>query len=206
MKYLTRKYSKVMENIEKQEGLDRFHEEIENYTTDEVISSTTKNFEDFWRAVALLTEGDVSWPKFPLLPRLAMVMATAFISNSETEHAFSVQTDIHRDPKRNLMLQETFDAHMQVHYGVEGQATKEKCEKCVSYKLSQSKVPHHCHCVAAEISDKMLNDTKTVWQVETNRQKLAKEAVEENQKNGRCKARGHSTGCNYPRFDVCEWS
>jgi hypothetical protein len=111
-----------------------------------------------------------------------MFMATAFISNSETERAFSVQTDIHRDPKRNLMLQETFEAHMQIHYGIEGQATKEKCEKCVSYKLSQSKVPHHCHCVAAEISDKMLNDTKTVWQVETNRQKLAKEAVEENQK------------------------
>ena len=164
-----------MENIEKQEGLDRFHEEIENYTTDDVmqISSTTKNFEDFWRAVALLTEGDESWPKFPLLPRFGMVMVTAFISNSETERAFSVQMDIHRDPKRNLMLQETFDVHMQVHYGVEGQATKEKCEKCVSYNLSQSKVPH-CHCVAAEISDKMLNNTKTVWQVETNHQKLAR--------------------------------
>jgi hypothetical protein len=27
------------------------------------------------------------------------------------------------------MLQETFEAHMQIHYGIEGQATKEKCEK-----------------------------------------------------------------------------
>ena len=137
-----------------------------------------KNFEDFWKAVSELTEGD-GWMKFPLLPRFVMAMATVFNSNSEIERAFSVQTDIHRNPKRNLMLQETLEAHMQIHFGVEGQATKENCEKCLAYKLSQNKAPQHCHCAVAAISNDMVKDVKMVWQAETSRQKLEKEIIEE---------------------------
>ena len=35
-------------------------------------------------------------------------MSTIFNSNSEAERGFTVQMDVHRNPKRNMMLQETF--------------------------------------------------------------------------------------------------
>ena len=56
-----------------------------------------------------------------------MVLAIAFNSNSEAERRFSVPTDVHRDPTRNSMSQETFEVQMQVHYGVEGKHSKELC-------------------------------------------------------------------------------
>ena len=99
MKYLVRKYPKVVENIEPSEGLDRIREEIESYTVDEdLLLLKHKIFEEFWKAVADLTEGD-GWAKYPLLPRFVMAMAIMFNSNSEIERAFSVQTDIHTKPE-----------------------------------------------------------------------------------------------------------
>ena len=69
--------------------------------------------------------GDNHWEKYTILPRFALSLGTTFNSNSETERAFSVETDIHRDPKRNQMSQETFDSHMQVHYGVEDKKSRD---------------------------------------------------------------------------------
>ena len=51
--------------------------------------------------------------------------------DTEAERAFSVQTVIHQNSKRNQMLQETFDGHMQVRYGVECRENQELCEVCI---------------------------------------------------------------------------
>ena len=77
------------------------------------------------------------------------------------------------------MMQETLAGHMQIHFDVEGQATKENCDKCLAYKFSQKKAPAHCHCAVAAINDDMVEDVKKVWQTESKRQKLQKEMVEE---------------------------
>ena len=101
-------------------------------------------------------------------------MGTVFNSNPEAERASSVQTDIHRNPKGNLMIQETFESHMQIHYGVEGHQSREVCPRCIQHKASQTRQPHHCHCSVAEMSDAMREDSKNAWKVEKNRQQLVK--------------------------------
>ena len=175
LKYLAKKFSKIVENIDPTGGLDIITEEIDHYTLDDEIKLlTSKLFEEFWQDVAKLTEGDGEWIKYNVLPRFAFALGTAFNSNSEAERAFSCQTDIHRNPKRNLMIQETFDAHMQVHYGVEGKSSREVCTKCIQYKASGSNPPHHCHCCIAKIGDDMKEDCKKKWLADKNRQELAK--------------------------------
>ena len=80
-------------------------------------------------------------------------MGAFFNSNSEVERAFSVETDIHRDPKRNRMNQLMLDAHMNVRYGVESELSynKNECAQCNS-----SRKRSHCHCSKAEINEEML--------------------------------------------------
>ena len=80
-------------------------------------------------------------------------MGAFFNSNSEVERAFSVETDIHRDPKRNRMNQLMLDAHMNVRYGVESELSynKNECAQCNS-----SRKKPHCHCSKAEINGEML--------------------------------------------------
>ena len=121
-----------------------------------------------------LKEGGANWIKYPVLPRFALVLATAFNSNSEAERGFSVETDLHRDPKRNLMAQETFEANMQVHYGVEGKHSKELCSKCIEHKASSTTPPPHCHCCVAEIGPQMKENCKKAWRTEMTRQKKSK--------------------------------
>ena len=58
-----------------------------------------------WERVSELGRG---WIKYRVLPRFAFAFGTLFNYNSESKRAFSVQTDIHRNPKRNLMLHETW--------------------------------------------------------------------------------------------------
>ena len=163
LNFLSKRFSKVVENIQPVEGLDRIKEEIDNYVLDDEVTMSGYSFEDFWSQVSLLTEGDNHWEKYTILPRFALSLGTTFNSNSETERAFSVETDIHRDPKRNQMSQETFDSHMQVHYGVEDKKSRDSCDKCVKHKAAKIKAPHHCHCTIAEISEKMIENSKTAW-------------------------------------------
>ena len=103
-------------------------------------------------------------------------MSTIFNSNSEAEREFSVQMDVHRNPKCNMMLQETLEVHMQVHYGVESQQSKESCSTCSKYQAAKTRPPHHCHCSVAEISDTMKEDCKSARRVEESQQDLAKVA------------------------------
>ena len=98
---------------------------------------------------------DIQSSRFPL------VLATAFNSNSEAERGFSVQSDIHRNPKRNCMDQDTFEAQMQVHYGVEDKQSKALCTQCIEHKAAGITPPSHCHCCVAKISDVMKNNGQT---------------------------------------------
>ena len=163
LNFLSKRFSKVVENIQPVEGLDRIKEEIDNYVLDDEVSMSGYSFEDFWSQVSLLTEGDNHWEKYTILPRFVLSLGTTFNSNSETERAFSVETDIHCDPKRNQMSQETFDSHMQVHYGVEDKKSRDSCDKCVKHKAAKIKAPRHCHFTIAEISEKMIENSKTTW-------------------------------------------
>ena len=117
LKYLMKSFSKVVSNINQQSGEDMIKSEIEQYTEDDDLlemEEETKEmeYEDYWGKVAELREGD--WQRFEVLPRFANALGTVFNSNSEAERAFSVQGDIHKNPKKNHMEQDTLDCHMQV--------------------------------------------------------------------------------------------
>ena len=178
LKYLAKRFSKVVRSIEPVEGQDMLFEEIDEYTIDdEVKAISTFEFEVFWIQVGKITES--GWPKYKILPSFALAFGTIFNSNSEAERAFSVQTDIHRNPKRNNMLQETFDGHMQVHFGVEGKESRQLCDICINHKNASSdevtsKPKHHCHCSVAPISEKMMQDCKRKWSLEKSRLELQK--------------------------------
>lgn len=167
MKYLSKRFSKIVKNIEPTEGQDRLLEEIDEFVTDKELKEfNNSDFEEFWLAVLELREG--GWIKYPILPWFALAFGTLFNSNSETERAFSVQTDIHRDLKRNLMIQETFDAHMQIHFGVEGEDVRKKCKLCREAKLKSTKEKeikpfHHCHCSLAPIDKNMIDKCRKMW-------------------------------------------
>ena len=53
-------------------------------------------YEAYWDKVGELKDGD--WPHYPVLRRFANALGTVFYSNSETERAFSVEGDIHKNP------------------------------------------------------------------------------------------------------------
>ena len=144
MKYLAKRFSKLVENIEPQEGLDIINGEIDGFTTDDEIKEIAEtNYEDFWTKVSKIDGGE--WSRYPILSRFALVLATAFNSNSEAERGFSIQSDIHRNPKRNCMDQDTFEAQMQVHYGVEDKQSKALCTKSIEHKAAGT-TPSHCQC------------------------------------------------------------
>ena len=176
LKYLAKKFTKVVRNIEPVEGQDRLFEEIDDYTVDdEVKTFSTMEFEEFWVQIGKITVS--GWPKYNILPSLALAFGTIFNSNSEAERAFSVQTAIHSNPKRNNMLQETFDGHMQVHFGVEGRESRQLCNICINHKNASSaevisKPKHHCHCSVSPISAKMIENYKRKWSLEKTRLQL----------------------------------
>ena len=167
IKYLAKKFTKIVNNVECVEGQDKLDQGIEDYPTDEEVKEFVNlEFEDYWLAVSNLKEG--GWKKYYILPRFALAFGTLFISNSESKRAFSVQTDIRRNPKRNLMDQDTFDGHLQIHYGVECKEVKALCTTCVDYAKASSEdkkviPPHHCHCSVAPISEQMKETCKNMW-------------------------------------------
>ena len=155
LKYLASSFSKIVDNISQFGGLDVIRGEIDKYTVDDdlkEVDAEDMSYEEYWDKVGTLKEGD--WQRCELLPRFAKALGTIFNSNSETERAFSVQSDIHRDPKKNLMSQEMFDSHMQIHYGVESKESKSSCLKCKENIGKKSPQPH-CHCSVAEITAEM---------------------------------------------------
>ena len=133
------------------------------YTVDDDLSEIDfkdMKYEEYWDEVEKLKDGD--WERYEMLPR----SRDSFNSNSETERAFSVQTDIHRNPKKNNMSQERFNSHMQIHFGVESKKTKASRQKCKDNVIKKLKHPQpHCHCCMAEISEVMINNCKDSYKL-----------------------------------------
>ena len=143
--------------------MDTLRGEIDKYTVDDDLKEMETeviNYEAYWDMVAKMKEGD--WQRYEILVRFAKALGTIFNSNSETEQAFSVQSDIHRDPKKNLMGQEMFDSHMQIHFGVESKENKSSCMKCKANVGKKSPQPH-CHCSIAMISPEMKKNCKEAY-------------------------------------------
>ena len=121
LKYLLKSFYKVVDNIDGHSGADRLTTEIDLYTVDDDLLEIEEEvkemeYEAYWDKVGELKDAD--WPRYPVLCRFAKALGTVFNSNSETERAFSVEGDIHKNPKKNHMAQDTLDCHMQVKYGV----------------------------------------------------------------------------------------
>ena len=159
LKFLAKSFPKVVDNIRSYDGMDRLEKEIDLYTVDDSIKSEEvfenveeMKYEEYWEKVEKLKEGD--WERYEIPPRFAKALGTVFNSNSETERAFSVQSDIHRNPKKNTMSQGSFDSHMQIHYGVESKQSRVNCQKCIDSEHRENPVPH-CHCCVAEITGEM---------------------------------------------------
>ena len=199
-KFLAKSFSKVVDNIRSYDGMDKLEEEIDKYTVDDSFKSEEvfenakeMKYEEYWEEVGKLQEG--SWERYEILPRFAKALGTVFNSNSETERAFSVQSDIHRNPKKNQMSQSSFDSHMQIHYEVESKQSRANCQKCIDSE-HQASPKLHCHCCDAEITKEMIvnckeasralkkeeeDEEKTVEAAKelTEKQAKAKEAMEE---------------------------
>ena len=82
---------------------------------------------------------------------------------TDTARAVSVQTNIHRNPKKNSMCQDT---HMQVHYGVNQKSNVALCAKCTKHKAAATHIPRHCHCCVAVITEDMLENCSIAWKVQ----------------------------------------
>ena len=132
VKYLAKSFSKIVDNIQPGDGYDRIIEEIEEYNIDEDIKEIMggmETYEQYWKKIRDMKE--TSWNRFEVLPRFALVLATPFNSNSDVERAFSSQSDIYCNPKKNQMRHSTLDANMQIMYGIESKENKESCDKCL---------------------------------------------------------------------------
>ena len=181
LRYLANTFSKVVKNIRPGDGMDKLLVEIEEYNTDDEIGEIMdgkETFDQFWEKIGNINEGD-NWQKYEVLPRFALALATPFNSGSDVERAFSVQSDIHRDPKKNYMSHETLDAHMQIRYGIESKENKENCKMCQkkeelrrkddsekTEKEKKMKPRCVCHCKHALISDGMRRSCAQAWRVD----------------------------------------
>ena len=146
LKTLANKFSKVIENIDAVDGMDKIKREIQRYQTDEDIRLLDKlSYEDFWLKVASLTDGSDSWSRYEVLPYFAISMGVRFISNSEVERMFSLMNNIHSNKHRNAMSQDSLNSYLHIRTGVECKEIRSECKECtISNKL-------HCHCSLLEI-------------------------------------------------------
>ena len=96
LKNLANKYSKVVNNIDACDGMDKIFTEIDQYQLDEDVKVLDKslNYEDYWSKVANLELGSSDWKKYEVLPLFAVGLAIKFISNSEVERKFSLMNNI----------------------------------------------------------------------------------------------------------------
>ena len=178
---LARSYSKIMNVICPGTGFDQLRQELDVYTIDDKIDdvrSGTQSFDEYWGEVAKLMDetGDDStedsWCVYEILPRFARALGTAFNSGSECERSFSVQSDVHRDIKRNRMSHETLDSHLQIRFGIETKSATEKCDSCTKRKeinVSETddgktqKIVCDCHCDFSEIPQEMVENCAEAW-------------------------------------------
>ena len=79
---------------------------------------------EYWNEVQIATGEDR--PEYDILPILL------FSCNLEIERASSVETDVHRNPKRNRISQEIFHINKQIRFGEESEFDFDKLswEQC----------------------------------------------------------------------------
>ena len=149
--FLAGSFSKIVKNIRPIDGFDKLRSEVDLYKTDPDVDKISKavSYNKYWLEVSKIKEG--KWVVYEVLPRLALVLGTPFNSGAEMERGFSIQSDIHRDPKRNQMSHETLDSQMQIRFGMESKESRSKCDKC----RDNADARCLCHCKFAEISDVM---------------------------------------------------
>ena len=165
--YLAKKYKRIVNNIQ-YNGIEQLERELDSYLVDEDISqSDVENlgYVEYWQYICGLQEN--GWPKYKVLPRFALAMATIFNSNSECERVFSKQTQLSRDPARNRMSQKTLESHLSIKAGVEGYESKTNCKKCkvIDDKLEvgiETKT-YHCHCSVAPITQELKDACTSSW-------------------------------------------
>ena len=139
---LASKYSKVVENIQPVDGMDRLKQEIKRYVTDDDVKDLDKDqFESFWEAVSELTDGAADWQRYEVLLRFAFAMGTKHDATGDVERGFSTMNIIHQNKQRNQMEQDTLNAHLHIKAGMESHDVTRNCNKCSFISSSP-----HCHC------------------------------------------------------------
>ena len=154
------KYSKIVDNIQSVDGMDRIKDEIKRYVTDDDVKELEKEtFEDFWEEVGKITDGAAGWLRFEILPRFALALGTKHDATGDVERGFSTMNLIHQNKQRNSMEQETLNAHLLIKAGVEAKEVTKICDKCKVCPI----VPH-CHCELFDVSELMRQKCKVAWQ------------------------------------------
>ena len=158
--YLAVKYSKVVDNIQAIDGMDRLKDEIRRYVTDDDVKELCKDtFEEFWDDVGKLTDGGAGWFRYEILPRFALGLGTKHDATGDVERGFSTMNLIHQNKQRNAMEQDTLNAHLLIKAGVEAKEVTKNCVKCKVYPIVA-----HCHCELFEVNDIMREKCKVAWQ------------------------------------------
>ena len=176
---LARSYSKIINVICSGTGFDQLRNELDVYIIDDKIDDaiSTHIFDEYWGEVGnLMDEGaddstEDSWCVYEILPRFARALGTAFNSGSECERSFSVQSDVHRDIKRNRMSHLTLDSHLQIRFGIEAKSSRDKCDSCSKRKekdvvetdAKTNKSVCDCHCDYSEIPQEMVDNCAEAW-------------------------------------------
>ena len=70
----------------------------------------------------------------------SFAMMTRYDANSEVERTFSKMNLIHQNSQKNLIQQDTLNAHLHIRGAVESDAIKRRREKCANKSAA------HCHC------------------------------------------------------------
>ena len=113
IKWLGRRFSKVVDGIDPLSGQDRLLEEVLSYSEDNAVMDVREEaYDDYWRSVADITEGS-GWKAYKVLPRFALALGTFFNSNSSNERMFSIESAIGDNKSKNKLLQESLDAMLQ---------------------------------------------------------------------------------------------
>ena len=151
LKRLVTNYTKVVDNIDAVDGVDKIKSEIDRYVFDDEVKMFEKDmdYEEFWLKVSELTEGSAGWTKYEILPNFALGLSAKFNSNSEVERSFSVMNNLHSNKQRNSLSHDALNYILHIRSNVESKAAKNNCEKCTKY------VSDHCHCCQFVITEEI---------------------------------------------------
>ena len=181
LRTLVNKYSKVVDNIQFQGGIDQIKKEIEQYCLDEDVGELEESsYEDYWHAVAGLKDG--VWARYEVLPQFAFAIGAKFNDTSGVERKFSDMNLIHQSKQRNQMSQEMLDTHLHVKHGVESKENRKSCTKC------QHGNSAHCHCSKVKIDEEMRRRCKKAYLAVCDRRECARNLAEAEEKQFEARA------------------